>query len=528
MALVQWPTEQEAMAFADLDALRAHVGVHAGVLTAVTQRTGALNNQIALLAALPPTTIERAIAGGRVVTTAAQGQVPAVTRNIGPAEATQVGSMWRIARRIVFCRNGADWADTLATDVDPNLALPAAPPLQQAPPQQAQAPPQLAQSKYKTSDVLDPMDESEFQDPTAQQVQAWNAAYVADAQVDPPRLERASPIQLMAMYTRVVVRGKTPYANFSTLTPFERRVTQRNKYQHMHYAGSGKWQLQERQGPENFRQWLTSYRVFGTLMRSLTVVVNSALCAYEKKIQDLADQYHDAWGLIYQADDLMRAEEMELTRAKLQQQATAGNPPTLWDPASPWSAVFFFAATDDAFWRTHVLDPANLWVARGKPGSSRRVLPDAAAAEGHLPGGADLYHGAPDLGQVPGRTSVNSGRKRSRTPSSSRARGKKRKRPSAAERKRRAVSEALKKERKKFGGKKKRKRSSSSDDAEPAVLEAACFSYSKGYGPCAKMKAGSKCKQKVPRTHKCHCCGGAHSAKEKGCKPAKTKEEGGQ
>ena len=79
------------------------------------------------------------------------------------------------------------------------------------------------------------------------------------------------------------------------------------------------------------------------------MVVNAALSAYEQKVQDLADLYNDAWGLIYQADDLMRAEERELIRAKLQVQAATGGPPILWDANAPWSAVFHFAATDDSF-----------------------------------------------------------------------------------------------------------------------------------------------------------------------------------
>ena len=138
-----------------------------------------------------------------------------------------------------------------------------------------------------------------------------------------------------------------------------------------------------------------------------------------------------------------------------------------------------------------------------------------------------MYHGLPNVGQTP----TGRGR-RSRTRSSSRSKKPtKRKRLTTAERKKRAVNQALKKERGRKGGrqggKRKRSRSSSSDTAvefaktESRALSTPCFSFSKGYGPCAKMKAGSKCKQKVPRAHKCHVCEGAHSAKEKGCKPKK-------
>ncbi len=93
------------------------------------------------------------------------------------------------------------------------------------------------------------------------------------------------------------------------------------------------------------------------------------------------------------------------------------------------------------------------------------------------------------------------------------------------------MAQALKQERNSRGnrnaGKRRRGRSTSSDSAgadakaQSSALDTACFSFSKGYGPCAKLKAGSKCKQKVPRSHKCHVCGGPHSAKEKGCKPKK-------
>ena len=40
MALVLWPTQQEAQAFLDLNAVTTHVGVQVPVLTAITLRVG--------------------------------------------------------------------------------------------------------------------------------------------------------------------------------------------------------------------------------------------------------------------------------------------------------------------------------------------------------------------------------------------------------------------------------------------------------------------------------------------------------
>ena len=52
-----------------------------------------------------------------------------------------------------------------------------------------------------------------------------------------------------------------------------------------------------------------------------------------------------------------------------------------------------------------------------------------------------------------------------------------------------------------------------------------CFSFSKGFGPCAACEPGSVCKR-GGRIHACHICGGAHKGKD--CKQAKKekKEEG--
>ena len=49
--------------------------------------------------------------------------------------------------------------------------------------------------------------------------------------------------------------------------------------------------------------------------------------------------------------------------------------------------------------------------------------------------------------------------------------------------------------------------------------ESACFSYSKGFGSCQGLSAGSQCAN--GRTHKCHLCGGKHAAKDKACEQGK-------
>ena len=158
------------MAFPTLDALRAHVGVSEGVLTALAGRLGPLGDSIENLAALTPSTVDGAVGAARVIV-AATPQTPGHERHIGPLEATQVGSMWRIARRIVYCRNGMNWDEALKYDIDPALPVLPAPAIGGGATLAVATPsPQVSVSKYKTSDYLDPMDDSEFADPTSTQV----------------------------------------------------------------------------------------------------------------------------------------------------------------------------------------------------------------------------------------------------------------------------------------------------------------------------------------------------------------------
>ena len=172
------------MAFGDLDAVATHVGLAQRVSDAFTLRVGALANSIGLMAALPVSVVQRGIAAARVITqpfVAARPQaqpptpeVAEVSRNATPLGAVQVGTVWRICRRIVFTRNGRLWADTEARDVDPNAPAPAPPPPPQAQPPQQGGGAALAVTKHKFSAYIDQADETEFLEADPGQVEVWS------------------------------------------------------------------------------------------------------------------------------------------------------------------------------------------------------------------------------------------------------------------------------------------------------------------------------------------------------------------
>ena len=176
IGMVLWPTEAESLGFANLDAIRLHVGAAQEILAALEVRTGALTNRFDFFASLPASVIARAVAAATIVTqqaapavaavAAAQGQpgvaavaaVPEITRPLGPVESSQIGTMWRISRRTVLRRNGMAWEDTLQADVDPLSQLPQAfaapPPGPAAPGPAAPAVPGVLQAKEKFSNVI--------------------------------------------------------------------------------------------------------------------------------------------------------------------------------------------------------------------------------------------------------------------------------------------------------------------------------------------------------------------------------------
>ena len=67
VGMVRWPTEAQSLAFANLDAIRQHVGAAGETLAAVEVRTGALSNRSAFFATLPPSTVARAVAAPPIV-----------------------------------------------------------------------------------------------------------------------------------------------------------------------------------------------------------------------------------------------------------------------------------------------------------------------------------------------------------------------------------------------------------------------------------------------------------------------------
>ena len=68
--------------------------------------------------------------------------------------------------------------------------------------------------------------------------------------------------QLQALYHRTMVLGNAPYVDHAVCGPFGRKTTRANKFRTWIPTSDGSKISKESPGPENFQQWLSSWRVF--------------------------------------------------------------------------------------------------------------------------------------------------------------------------------------------------------------------------------------------------------------------------
>ena len=97
--MAQMPTEQVALALANLNALMVNCQVLQPSFDAFVAQTGDLGNEIRGLSLLPHEVV-RAAAGAAAV------DPGGANSNLTTIETARIGLMWRIARRIAWVREG--------------------------------------------------------------------------------------------------------------------------------------------------------------------------------------------------------------------------------------------------------------------------------------------------------------------------------------------------------------------------------------------------------------------------------------
>ena len=410
-----------------------------------------------------------------------------------PLQATQVGLVWRVARRVMAFHGGV--SEDAFVDVEVWLDNPID--ASQSSTRVTSSTPSVGggsvkEKVLKMSSLIDQSDDSELLPPTNAELNKWHQTYVAIMGSQPDEAEEPSPNQLAALHKRVFINDHPPYCDFGVWLPFERKMTKTHRFRIYTPLGDGSFLQKDLPGPGSFQAWMSSWRVFRVACLMLNVATLSALENYARHIERLVTQWPAAWGLIAAADDQARAEKMSrIRRTILLDQSMSRQVPRDWDPRAPWSCVLVELTKDVAFWNEKVHIPAASWTAAGGRGAP--VVASEAAVLSTLPGSLVEQNHGDDEGKA----------KRKQANRDKRAAKKKR---MAEEREElRSYRSAGGGASQVHGGKGKgngKGKTKSKDQAGSPL----CFSWASGSGACAKVAPGGECLGAVKRVHKCRLC----------------------
>ena len=297
--------------FDSLDAARNHFNVGDELWQAFTNIVGNFQDDLRLLSAFPRTGLlsglgQAVLPDGRALT---------------PVQATQIGLVWRLSRRVMAFQTGATEAEF--QDIDP---------WQESTPsdtsRQNSTSSGVKEKVLKMAALIDQSDDSELLPPAAGEVTAWLQKYHAVMGAMPEESEEPSPNQLAALHKRVYKDDAPAYVDFGVFGPFERKLTKIQRCRIYTPLGDGTYLQRDLPGPPTYQGWLASWRVLKTACIMLDIASLASLEVYGKHIERLVTQWPSAWGLIYSAEDAARAERM----AKAATTLHCGSKP--WSPSS--------------------------------------------------------------------------------------------------------------------------------------------------------------------------------------------------
>ena len=241
------------------------------------------SNDLRLLAAFPKT----GLLAGISQTVLNDGSL------LNPVQATQIGLMWRLARRVSAFRSGL--GEVEFQDIDPWQETATPEPTRQSPTSSG-----VKEKVLKMATLIDQSDDSELVPPTTMEINTWLQNYHAVMGAMPEESEEPSPNQLAALSKRVRRDDAPPYVDFGVFGPFERKLTKIQRCRIYTPLGDGTYLQKDLPGPPTYQGWLASWRVLKTACLMLNVASLASLEVYGRHIEKLVTQWPSAWGLIYQ------------------------------------------------------------------------------------------------------------------------------------------------------------------------------------------------------------------------------------
>ena len=213
-------------------------------------------------------------------------------------------------------------------------------------------------AKKKLSGILRQKDDTEYTELSEDVLIAMRMVYKDRCGRHPPEKERPSDDQLTAL-AACLTSGKTPVVDFSVWGSYSERTVKERSFTAQVWINN---QLVTRQltGPSDFAAWTKCWRVYRAAMIMCKAAHPSTLDCYEESLQELMLMYPHAWGLIMQADDILRNERWSRIRTGHRME-----PPRGLDKAMPWDAVILEGSYGNGgpmahWWLQRVTHPASL------------------------------------------------------------------------------------------------------------------------------------------------------------------------
>ena len=328
------PTDAQLAAITTIAQAIAWVGLDAAAWAAVDVALGNVPS-LRILGNIPADALRLAVHAARVAvpesgTPGGPDHVPATQRGLTVVESTQVGLLWRVARR------KAEKADAELFLTTPTPALTTGPggvgtgagTGQPAPAAAAAGPGNdPAKRKIKVSSVLDQADEAEVPELNRAEIDGYFKVLEKN-KGGPVRPEtEPSPEQVSALKVRLVDLDMSPYADFALFVGFQHRFAKSLKFKNHLLQPDGSFRTVEVPGPPNYDAWLASWSVFENALLMFEVkdsagdripmVTQSALDLYRDRFRDLVVRYPHVWHLLVVAEDRCRAEHFPRLRRKL-------------------------------------------------------------------------------------------------------------------------------------------------------------------------------------------------------------------
>ena len=222
---------------------------------------------VRVLSMVPASVLQRTISGLRIPSgpAPADGAEPP-TREASVTETIQMALVWRVARQAV----GLDDVDPMLPNCTSSSAV--TPPVSGLP--GAAVAPVVAtvssatspQRSVKMSNILDQTDDSVVTIKTRAEMGVYYENHREMTGSEPLPEAEPTDLQVAAMEDKVIFRDESPYADFSILTPFGRRIQKVMKAKSFTFQPDGSWRSAEIPGPPSFQAWMACFRVYRSVL----------------------------------------------------------------------------------------------------------------------------------------------------------------------------------------------------------------------------------------------------------------------